>query len=450
MEGMLVRSRYAHLLKLNGSYYIVGNISGGIAELDDAAKRDYICTNTKLSLSSLKNDSPFDSEEQDFLLNASIYVDESSDEDAAFAGRIEEFRGKDELNVILALTEDCNFKCPYCYERHVNNYMTLDEVDSVIRFVRGMAEKHDTSVMRIAYFGGEPLLNKAALRYAHKRIEEEFPSMIKDYLLITNGYLLDKETVDFLAESGSYLSVQVTVDGPPAIHDERRPLRGGGPSFERIISNIVYASEKLPVVIRMNFDKDSIGYADELLEIIEAAGVNKARAVISANMAISNTQFNNDYKTKCLENGLETLNALSRVSKHALKRGFKLDSKSAHYERPGGYGGFPFGAPKFLFCAAYTGKHLVFMPGGDIFSCMERVSDKRFAVGNINASPAFNANDGKWKGFSIAKFDKCRACPVSCLCGGGCGSESIGAHGDLSEPVCFMSRSLVEDGCVVF
>ena len=37
------------------------------------------------------------------------------------------------LYITFITTEDCNFRCPYCYEEHKNNFITQDIYDDVRR-----------------------------------------------------------------------------------------------------------------------------------------------------------------------------------------------------------------------------------------------------------------------------------------------------------------------------
>lgn len=50
---------------------------------------------------------------------------------------------------------------------------------------------------------------------------------------ITNGYLLTEKVVAMLP-SLSISSLQITIDGMKAVHDSRRCLKLGAPTFDRI------------------------------------------------------------------------------------------------------------------------------------------------------------------------------------------------------------------------
>ena len=63
--------------------------------------------------------------------------------------------------------------------------------------------------------------------------------------------------------------MRITLDGLGAIHDATRCLRGGAPTFERIIDNL---SRPLPfaVEVRMNVHAGNIAQVEELRERISS------------------------------------------------------------------------------------------------------------------------------------------------------------------------------------
>jgi Fe-S oxidoreductase len=69
--------------------------------------------------------------------------------------------------------------------------------------------------------------------------------------IITNGYLLTQEVVDLL-DRCKVTSAQITIDGMGATHDATRRLAGGGPTFERITTNLRDAKIPFKVNIRHN------------------------------------------------------------------------------------------------------------------------------------------------------------------------------------------------------
>jgi uncharacterized protein len=85
------------------------------------------------------------------------------------------------------------------------------------------------------WYGGEPLLAIDTIDY----LTQEFLKLCGDKVkytaaMVTNGYNLNKDNVNRLKKL-KVKRVQITIDGPKIIHDERRKLSNGKGSFDKII-----------------------------------------------------------------------------------------------------------------------------------------------------------------------------------------------------------------------
>jgi uncharacterized protein len=69
--------------------------------------------------------------------------------------------------------------------------------------------------------------------------------------IITNGYLLDRKTVELLARV-HVCETQITLDGMQKTHDATRHLAGGGGTFDRIVRNLKTLHIPFAVNIRQN------------------------------------------------------------------------------------------------------------------------------------------------------------------------------------------------------
>lgn len=93
--------------------------------------------------------------------------------------------------------------------------------------------------------------------------------------MITNGYLLDADKIEQLNQL-RINAIQITLDGPEEVHDTRRLLGSGRPTFRRIIENVrtlMNSSYKGFCSIRVNINKTNIrsflGLRSQLLEEFE-------------------------------------------------------------------------------------------------------------------------------------------------------------------------------------
>jgi uncharacterized protein len=74
--------------------------------------------------------------------------------------------------------------------------------------------------------------------------------------MVTNGYLLDAASIEEFTAL-KIRGVQVTLDGPEDVHDSRRHLAGGGPTFRTILANLDRLLDRWSgtVQLRVNVDR---------------------------------------------------------------------------------------------------------------------------------------------------------------------------------------------------
>ena len=145
------------------------------------------------------------------------------------------------LNLIIMPTEDCNFRCSYCYETHKNGIMTMKTADSIIKYVRKNIVKH--TELHVVWFGGEPLMSNdtiECLLYISDELIKICECARKKYSadIITNGYNLTYSVFEKLLKRKVF-SYQVTIDGLASEHDKYRFLVNGGNTHDKIINNLL-------------------------------------------------------------------------------------------------------------------------------------------------------------------------------------------------------------------
>lgn len=134
----------------------------------------------------------------------------------------------------ILLTENCNLRCTYCFEEHVNKHMSLETL------IRVLDETIETTgperTIAIQWFGGEPLLRfdlmKEGVEHIGQAIRERRLGGVA-YVLTTNGTLVTAESAAFLARHK--FEISVSVDGKKEVNDLKRiDIRGRG-TFDRAI-----------------------------------------------------------------------------------------------------------------------------------------------------------------------------------------------------------------------
>ena len=123
-----------------------------------------------------------------------------------------QFVNDDTLDLVITLTEKCNFVCKYCAQDFAKGKMSEIVQDQIIQFVKKNINKY--SKLRVEWFGGEPLLCKDII----KKLSESFIDICrkarKGYsaAITTNGYLLDINTFRMLYDN-KVIAYQITLDG---------------------------------------------------------------------------------------------------------------------------------------------------------------------------------------------------------------------------------------------
>ncbi len=162
----------------------------------------------------------------------------------------------DVLELILMPSEDCNFRCTYCYEDFARGTMAPEVREAVKSLVRKRIKKLNR--LTIGWFGGEPLYGWDAVEdlapfFVEAAEEHEVPYFSH---MTTNGYLLTPDVADKLF--GWHIRhFQITLDGLPEHHNTTRVGRDGSPTFERIFDNLralAARDDDFHVVLRVNFD----------------------------------------------------------------------------------------------------------------------------------------------------------------------------------------------------
>ena len=174
------------------------------------------------------------------------------------------------IRLTICPTMGCNFDCPYCFEDHGRGKMAPEVQDDVVALAERMLDASRAKGISVTWFGGEPLLAPDIVESLSDRLMALADEKGVEYTasIITNGYLLTQKVVDML-DRCKVKSAQVTIDGLGATHDATRYLRGGGPTFERIVSNLRDLKIPFRVNIRHNVHEGHKHEVDNLSAFIE-------------------------------------------------------------------------------------------------------------------------------------------------------------------------------------
>lgn len=102
-------------------------------------------------------------------------------------------------HLIINPTQDCNFRCWYCYEKHPKGHMEEQVMDRIKLLINKIVAKDELKHFSLAWFGGEPLLyfNEVVYPlsvYAMQSAEEHNIKFTNS--ITTNGYLLTDDIIN--------------------------------------------------------------------------------------------------------------------------------------------------------------------------------------------------------------------------------------------------------------
>ena len=206
-----------------------------------------------------------------YLFDRGFLVKKGTDEFRRVQALIgQQHYSNDALELFLLASEDCNFRCVYCYEDFPRGTMAPEVRERVKKLV--LQKIKYLKRLSISWFGGDPLYGFDAVADLGPFLASIAEANGVDYNsnMTTNGYLLTPDVAELLLK-WKINQFQITLDGIGEVHDRKRPTRDGGPSFWRIFENLVslqQRSDDFKVGIRVNFDRENRDRIPELIELL--------------------------------------------------------------------------------------------------------------------------------------------------------------------------------------
>lgn len=186
---------------INGCEYIFNTNNGGLIE-----------TNPK----------GFTDEEKKILVENRFWVEDQCDEVHDLEKEINENirQGNGDLTLTVALTNQCNFQCVYCFEDKNDRVMKKETAQEIIDKIEQILSNYKYDRLRIHYFGGEPLLNIDVLLYFDEKLKTIAKNAGVQYKpsITTNGSMLTNELISSL----NFDTIQLTFDGLEKTHNSLR------------------------------------------------------------------------------------------------------------------------------------------------------------------------------------------------------------------------------------
>lgn len=398
----LTPSRYNIWVDVEDTSFVYNSLSGELSRTDDL---DESALHAYLAGGPLP---PGGSESLERLVRAGVIVSDETDELDMIRRRYQAARYSRGLGLTLITSLGCNFDCPYCYEHKEPGLMSAEVQRAIVGLVDDTIPHADG--VSVTWLGGEPLLGRDAIHALSAEIVPRCDAAGIDYSasIITNGWLLDRRQAQRLADDRVTFA-QVTLDGPPGVHDAYRPKLGGGTTFDRIVDNLEQACDLLDIHVRVNVDRGNFPTMERLLELLAERELQRhitigpARLVdIAANPLAPAATYTGSTFTPA-----EFVRAKAEFAALAVRHGFRTDAANLPSQ---------VGTP----CTAVNATSVVVGPQGQMWKCWDEVGDDSASIGLVHDYATTSDRVADWLGYVPADDPMCRECVALPVCQGGC------------------------------
>ena len=338
----------------------------------------------------------------DFLIKARILVDNQEDDLNVYLADVLKNRyNSSDMALTILHTRGCNFGCIYCYEQDRPNVLMNEQTEKAI--VKFVCSNSNLKRLSVVWYGGEPLLNfdsMVRLTKMFKQLNIEYSAKI-----VSNGYLLTKEKADLMKDL-AIRNIQITFDGSEEIHNQRRFLLGGQPTYRKIMDNLKYLlsiNKEITIDIRTNIDRRNKDDYNKFYQDFKSE-INDKRVTMYPG-------FVSDLLSS------ECVSPEFNISEGGYKAQFILDIFDKYGIEIKSF------LPKYRRHSCVASKYFAFVigPEGELYKCWRMVGNQKEAIGNVN--------DGSFDMVKFSKYligadytldSKCLQCEFITLCGGGC------------------------------
>lgn len=329
-----------------------------------------------------------------------MVVDSDIDEVEIFKSTFQDKMNSSKHGVIyFAPSLKCNLRCKYCIIgdsienpcESAGRDMTNKDAMQAARWTYQMCNHHNIGELKVILYGGEPTMMQKThilfLKTLNLFIEQNDKNIELNTMIITNGFKIDKEMMQELADIGVQ-TIQITLDGPPNIHDMRRYGVNKEKTFNKILENLVCVSGYFKnTVIRINVDDENASYIKELIDILHSNKLER-KCMLHFNLVDPS-----DFSEESGYNEV-TLNAFKGIYDYAFSKGFNV-------------------APWRRYCSMPSKFYFTIDPHGNVYKCSNYIGTCGKEIGNIYSGIPDDCKFGFIR-------ERCYGCNFVGVCNGGC------------------------------
>jgi uncharacterized protein len=352
-----------------------------------------------------------------------------------------------DLRVTVLTTLQCNFACDYCIQGDHGDYnkhaakMSLETAARVVEWIDGRLDSVRPRKFGLTFFGGEPLLNLPVMYYLAERLWDicQARGIASRIGIITNGLHLTSEVVDRLTPYG-LTSVKITLDGDRDMHNRMRPMRGGQPTFDRIVDNIRAVADRCAISIGGNFDEASVGsYPDLLAFLREQDFADKlARVAFKPIIRPAASQPKGFIPLTPVSSGAALNGAcMTSAGGGACDSSWVLDSHMARLrDETKTYGFATMDGVHMGPCEIHKSNAHTIAPDGSLYACPGFATNAQASTGHIDGHHDVARSRAAERFERLAAWKECEDCAFIPVCAGGCSVASDVQLGDMNRPNC--------------
>ncbi len=355
-------------------------------------------------------------------------------------------RDTDEVQLFYVGSYACNFDCSYCYQTEYEAPSQSEQDAVQAAFFAYVDQTFAGRRKYVTLFGGEPLLPGPGARRLVEQMVEGTRARGLDLAVVTNGYHLASYVP--LLSQGNIREVQVTLDGPAPVHDARRYLIGGAPTFASIVEGIDAAlAAGLAINLRSVLDRDNLEAFVELAAFARSKGWTSHPRF--------KTQIGRNYELHVCQTDRQRL--YSRLELFQDLYGvLRRHPEVLEFHRPAysiarflaDNGELP--SPLFDSCPA-TKTEWAFDYTGHVYSCTATVGKQAEALGTFWPTVQLERDAIEpWEERDVLSIPECRDCNRRLACGGGCGSVAKNRTGRILSADCRPVEHLIGLGAALY
>lgn len=347
----------------------------------------------------------------------------------------------------LHAAHDCNLGCKYCFAGTggfggPRGLMKLETGKKAIDFLFSASgtRKH----IEIDYFGGEPLLNfvvvKDLIKYGKEKAQRT--GKVLKQTLTTNAILLNEETIEFLKQEK--ISLILSIDGRPEVHNRMRPFVGGKESYQRVrsaVKNYLAAPGIQDYYVRGTYTHFNPDFSEDVTHLV-GEGFDQ----VSLEPVVAGPE--NEYALK--EEDIPFLfEQYEKLAQDWLDR----------YYRGEPFNFFHFNIsldrgpclPRRLSGCGAGHEYLAVTPEGDLYPCHQFVGKPEFLLGNVEEGLLNQGVRDEFIRAHVLNKEECRNCWARFFCGGGCHANAYNFNKDIYVPYslgCKLQKKRLE--CAIY